>query len=30
MTKEEIIDDFEEISEEMIMACLAFAVDKDH
>ena len=30
MTKEEIMDDFEEISEEMINACLAFAADKDH
>jgi uncharacterized protein (DUF433 family) len=30
MTKEEIMNDFEEISEEMINACLAFAADKDH
>lgn len=30
MTKEEIMDDFEEISEDMINACLAFAADKDH
>jgi uncharacterized protein (DUF433 family) len=30
MTKEEIMEDFEEISEEMINACLAFAADKDH
>ncbi|MFN3999000.1 DUF433 domain-containing protein [Algoriphagus sp.] len=30
MTKEEIMNDFEEISEEMINACLEFAADKDH
>jgi uncharacterized protein (DUF433 family) len=24
------MEDFEEISEEMINACLAFAADKDH
>lgn len=30
MTKAEIMEDFEEISEEMISACLAFAADKDH
>jgi uncharacterized protein (DUF433 family) len=30
MTKEEIMEDFEEITEEMINACLAFAADKDH
>lgn len=30
MTMEEIRADFEEISEEMILACLAFAADKQH
>ncbi|WP_075349234.1 DUF433 domain-containing protein [Algoriphagus marinus] len=30
MTKKEIIDDFEELNEEMINACLAFAADKEH
>lgn len=30
MTKEEIMDDFEEISEELISTCLAFAADKVH
>ena len=30
MSKTEIMEDFEEISEEMINACLAFAADKDH
>lgn len=30
MTKEEIMEDFEEITVEMIIACLAFAADKDH
>jgi len=29
MTKEEIMSDFEEISEDMINACLAFAADKE-
>jgi uncharacterized protein (DUF433 family) len=29
MTKEEIMEDFDEITEEMINACLAFAADKD-
>jgi uncharacterized protein (DUF433 family) len=29
MSKEEIMDDFEEITEEMINACLAFAADKE-
>jgi uncharacterized protein (DUF433 family) len=29
MSKQEIMDDFEEISEEMINACLAFAADKE-
>ncbi len=29
MSKEEIMDDFEEVSEEMILACLAFAADKE-
>ena len=30
MSKEEIMHDFEEITEEMIHACLAFAADKEH
>lgn len=30
MTKQEIINDFEELNEEMINACLAFAADKEH
>jgi uncharacterized protein (DUF433 family) len=30
MSKEEIISDFEELSEDMINACLAFAADKEH
>jgi uncharacterized protein (DUF433 family) len=30
MSKEEIIADFEELNEEMINACLAFAADKEH
>ena len=30
MSKQEIIDDFSELSEEMISACLAFAADKEH
>lgn len=30
MTKQEIIADFEELNEEMINACLAFAADKEH
>ena len=30
MTKEEIIADFNELNEEMINACLAFAADKEH
>lgn len=29
MTKEEIMDDFEELDEKMINACLAFAADKE-
>ena len=29
MTKEEIMQDFEEINEQMINACLAFAADKE-
>ena len=29
MTKQEIMDDFEEINEQMINACLAFAADKE-
>jgi len=30
MSKEEIIEDFEELNEEMIHACLAFAADKEN
>ena len=30
MSKEEIIADFEELNEQMINACLAFAADKEH
>jgi uncharacterized protein (DUF433 family) len=30
MSKEEIIEDFEELNEEMINACLAFAADKEN
>ena len=30
MSKEEIIIDFDELSLEMINACLAFAADKEH
>lgn len=30
MTKQEIMEDFEELNEQMINACLAFAVDKEH
>lgn len=30
MTKEEVIADFDELNEEMINACLAFAADKEH
>ncbi|WP_375582909.1 DUF433 domain-containing protein [Cyclobacterium xiamenense] len=30
MSKPEIMQDFEEISEDMINACLAFAADKEH
>jgi len=30
MSKLEIMEDFEEITEEMINACLAFAADKEH
>uniref|UniRef100_UPI003743D924 DUF433 domain-containing protein n=1 Tax=Cyclobacterium roseum TaxID=2666137 RepID=UPI003743D924 len=30
MSKQEIMQDFEEISENMINACLAFAADKEH
>lgn len=29
MSKEAIMDDFEEISEEMINACLAYAADRE-
>ncbi|KAA5549229.1 DUF433 domain-containing protein [Adhaeribacter rhizoryzae] len=30
MTKHEIMSDFEELNEDMINACLAFAADKEH
>jgi uncharacterized protein (DUF433 family) len=30
MTKEEILQDFDELNEQMINACLAFAADKEH
>lgn len=30
MSKAEIISDFEELNEDMINACLAFAADKEH
>jgi uncharacterized protein (DUF433 family) len=30
MSKEEIRSDFNELSDEMINACLAFAADKEH
>ena len=30
MTKQEIMSDFDELSEDMINACLAFAADKEH
>lgn len=30
MTKEEILSDFEELTEKDIFACLAFAADKSH
>ncbi|AHM59091.1 hypothetical protein D770_04120 [Flammeovirgaceae bacterium 311] len=30
MSKAEIIADFEELNEDMINACLAFAADKEH
>lgn len=30
MTKQEIMEDFDEISEEMIQACLHFAADKEY
>ena len=30
MSKEEILADFEELNEERIHACLAFAADKEH
>lgn len=30
MTKKEIMEDFEELNEQMINACLAFAADKEH
>jgi uncharacterized protein (DUF433 family) len=30
MSKEDIINDFEELTEDMINACLAFAAEKEH
>ncbi len=30
MTKEGIMEDFQELNEQMINACLAFAADKEH
>ena len=30
MTKDEILQDFDELNEQMINACLAFAADKEH
>lgn len=30
MSKQEILSDFNELSDEMINACLAFAADKEH
>lgn len=30
MTKQEILTDFPELTEEMINACLAFAADREH
>jgi uncharacterized protein (DUF433 family) len=30
MSKQEIMEDFEELTEDMINACLAFAADKEH
>nr|MBA3899163.1 DUF433 domain-containing protein [Bacteroidota bacterium] len=30
MTKEGVMSDFEELNEEMINACLAFAADKEY
>lgn len=30
MSKEEIIEDFPELSEKQINACLSFAADRDH
>ncbi|WP_017733125.1 DUF433 domain-containing protein [Nafulsella turpanensis] len=30
MTKQEIMSDFDELNEDMINACLAFAADKEH
>ncbi|TDG37074.1 DUF433 domain-containing protein [Pedobacter changchengzhani] len=30
MTLEQILNDFEELSEEKILACLAYAADKEH
>ena len=30
MSKEDIINDFQELTEEMIHACLAYTADKEH
>lgn len=30
MTSQQIIEDFEELNEKMISACIAFAADKEH
>lgn len=30
MSKQEIISDFEELNEDMVNACLAFAAEKEH
>ena len=30
MSTQEIMEDFEELTKEMIQACLAFAADKEH
>ena len=30
MSRKDILEDFEELSEEMINACLAYAADKEH
>ena len=30
MTLKEILEDFEELTEEQVLACLAYAADKEH